>query len=110
MDNRPDHRIPESVSHPFGEAAILLIDWKGGTDEPFVNLEGAPVPIGFLFDLVVERKFRDAVPASLLQLLLTYAAKEPKRRDQLAELRLLPIYEIAARCLQKWLDDKSRVA
>jgi hypothetical protein len=71
-----------------------------------VNFEGKPVPIGVLFNLVAERKFSDRLPASLLQLLLTYAGKEAKRRDQLAELRLLPIYEIAARCLQKWLDEK----
>jgi hypothetical protein len=79
MSNRPNQRIPESFSHPFGEAAILLFDWKGGTDEPLVNLEGTPVPIGFLFDLVVERKFSDQVPARLLQLLLTYASSRIRR-------------------------------
>ena len=73
-----------------------------------MTFDGKLVPIGVLFNLVAERKFSDRLPASLLQLLLTYAGKEPKRRDQLAELRLLPIYEIAARCLQKWLDEKSR--
>jgi hypothetical protein len=65
------------------------------------------VRIGALFNLVAERKFADRVPASLLQLLLTYASKEPKRRNELAKLKLLPIYEIAARCLQRWLDEKS---
>ena len=108
MTKRANHRIPDSLSHPFGEAIILLIDWKGGTDEPVVTFDGKLVPIGVLFNLVAERKFSDRLPASLLQLLLTYAGKEPKRRDQLAELSLLPIYEIAARCLQKWLDEKSR--
>ena len=108
MTKRTNHRIPDSLSHPFGEAAILLIDWKGGADEPVVTFEDKSIPISVLFNLVAERKFSDRLPASLLQLLLTYAGKEPKRRDQLAELRLLPIYEIAARCLQKWLDEKSR--
>ena len=105
MTKRTSHRIPDSLSHSFGEAAILLIDWKGGAGEPVVTFEGKPIPIGVLFNLVAERKFSDRLPASLLQLLLTYAGKEPKRRNQLAELRLLPIYEIAARCLQKWLDE-----
>jgi hypothetical protein len=109
MTKRADHRIPDSLSHSFGEAAILLIDWKGGAGEPVVTFEGKPIPIGVLFNLVAERKFSDRLPASLLQLLLAYAGKEPKRRDQLAELRLLPIYEIAARCLQKWLDEKISV-
>jgi hypothetical protein len=108
MPKRPDHRIPDNLSHAFGEAAILLIDWKGGAGEPVVTFEGKFVPIGILFNLVAERRFSDRVPASLLQLLLTYAGKDPKRRDQLADLRLLPLYEIAARCLQKWLDEKSR--
>ena len=108
MTKRASHGITDSLSHPFGEAVILLIDWKGGADEPVVTFEGKQIPITVLFKLVAERKFNDRLPASLLQLLLTYAGKEPKRRDQLAELRLLPIYEIAARCLQKWLDEKSR--
>jgi hypothetical protein len=68
------------------------------------------VRIGTLFNLVAEHKCADRVPASLLQLLLTYASKEPKRQDELAKLKLLPIYEIAARCLQKWLDEKARPA
>jgi hypothetical protein len=71
----------------------------------FCPIHGAsqakPIPISVLFNLVAESKFGDRLPASLLQLLLTYASKEPRRRDQLAQLRLLPIYEIAARCLQK---------
>jgi hypothetical protein len=108
VSKRPSHRIPESLSHPFGEAAILLVDWKGGADEPVVTLEGKSVPIGFLFRLVAEHKFSDRLPAGLRELLLTYAGKEATRRDQLAELNLLPIYEIAAHCLQKWLSEKSR--
>jgi hypothetical protein len=75
--------------------------------EPVVTFEGKPVPNGTLFNLVAERRFSNRVPAGLLQLLLTYAGKDPKRRDQLAQLRLLPIYEIAARCLQTWLNEKS---
>jgi hypothetical protein len=97
MTKRTSHRIPDSLSHSFGEAAILLIDWKGGAGEPVVTFEGKPIPIGVLFNLVAERKFRDRLPASLLQLLLTYAGKEPKRRDQLAELRLLPISLVSQR-------------
>jgi hypothetical protein len=109
MSKRADHPIPDSLSHAFGEAAILLIDWKGA-NEPMVTFEGKPVRIGTLFDLVAECRFSDRVPASLLQLLLTYAGKKPERREDLARLELLPIYEIAARCLQKWLDEKARPA
>jgi hypothetical protein len=72
----PSH--PDSLGHPFGEAVILLIDWKGGADEPVATFEGEPIPIGVLFNLVAARKFSDRLPASLLQLLLTYAGKEPK--------------------------------
>jgi hypothetical protein len=108
MNNRPNHRIPDSLRYAFGEAAILLIDWKGGIDEPVVTLEGKPLPISVVFKLVANQKFGDPVPASLLQLLFTFGDKEPKRQVQLAELRLLPIYETAARCLQKWLVEKSR--
>jgi hypothetical protein len=108
MAKPADHRIPDDLSHALGEAVILLIDWKGGADEPVVTFDGKPMQIGTLFNLIAERKFADRVPASLLHLLLTYASKEPKRRDELAKLKLLPIYEIAARCLQKWLDEKAR--
>jgi hypothetical protein len=108
MSKRAEHRIPDSLSHPFGEAAILLIDWQGFAAEPIVTLEGRPVPISLLFNLVADQKFSDRLPASLLRLLLTYAGKEPKRREELAQLTLLPIYEIGARCLQKWLGEKSR--
>ena len=73
-----------------------------------MTFEAKPVRIGALFNLIAERKFAGRVPESLLQLVLTYASKEPKRRDELAKLKLLPIYEIAARCLQRWLDKKSR--
>jgi hypothetical protein len=65
---------------------------KGGANEPAVTFDGKPVRIGTLFNLIAERKFTDRVPASLLQLLLTYSSKEPKRRDELARLKLLPIY------------------
>jgi hypothetical protein len=108
MPKRANHRIPDGLSHPFGEAAIMLIDWNGGPDEPVVILDGKPVPISLLFNLVADQKFSDRLPSSLLQLLLTYAGRNPKRREELAQLSLLPIYEIAARCLQKWLEEKSR--
>jgi hypothetical protein len=50
MTKRTSHRIPDSLSHSFGEAAILLIDWKGGAGEPVVTFEGKPIPIGVLFN------------------------------------------------------------
>jgi hypothetical protein len=46
MTKRADHRIPDSLSHPFGEAIILLIDWKGGAERPVVTFDGKLVPIG----------------------------------------------------------------
>jgi hypothetical protein len=90
-------RIPANISAAFGEAVILLIQWQGGADEPTVTLDAKPVLIGFVFELVIGRKY---------ELLLTYAREEQRRRVQADALRLVPTYEVGARCLLKWVGDK----
>jgi hypothetical protein len=101
-----DRRIPDEISHAFGEALILLVQWQGGTDQPVVSIDGKSVRIGFVFDLVIRRKYTDQMPASMVQLLLTYASKDPKHHLERAQLMLGPTYEVGARCLLKWVGDK----
>jgi hypothetical protein len=98
--------IPEDISHAFGEALILLIQWRGGADEPAVTLDGKQVPIGFVFDLVIGRKYSGQMPRSMSELLLTYACREREGRVQADALRILPTYEVGARCLLKWAGNK----
>jgi hypothetical protein len=101
-----DRRIPDEISHAFGEALILLVQWQGGADEPVVSIDGQSVRIGFVFDLVLGRKYADQMPPSMVQLLLTYASKDPKHHPQRAQLMLGPTYEVGAGCLLKWVGDK----
>jgi hypothetical protein len=42
----------------------------------------------------------------MVKLLLTYASKDPARQPQSDQLKLLPTYEIGARCLLKWVGEK----
>jgi hypothetical protein len=106
MASASSHQIPDLVSDAFGEALILLIQWRGGADEPVVILDGKPIRISLLFDLVVGQKYTDQLPRSIQELLLTYAGRDPKRQSQLAELTLLPTYEVAAQCLLRWVGQK----
>ena len=98
------------VGEAFGEALILLIQWRGGADEPAVTLDGKQVPIGFVFDLVIGRKYSGQMPRSMSELLLTYACGERGGRVQADALRILPTYEVGARCLLKWVGDKKSKA
>jgi hypothetical protein len=59
-----------------------------------------------VFELVAGRAFRDEVPRSMLELLRTYAARDPERQKEIAVLTLRPTYEIAARCLLTWVSYK----
>jgi hypothetical protein len=101
-----DRRIPDDVRDAFDEALILLVQWQGGTNEPVVNLDGKPIRLSLVFDLVIGRKFRDQMPPSMVELLVTYASKDRSRQRQSEQLQLLPTYEIGARCLLKWVGDK----
>jgi hypothetical protein len=102
--------IPEDISHAFGEALILLIQWRGGADEPAVTLDGERVPIGFVFDLVISREYSAQMPRSMSELLQRYARGDGGHRVQADALRILPTYEVGARCLLKWVGDKKSKA
>jgi hypothetical protein len=106
MAGASSRKIPDLVSDAFGEALILLVQWRGGADEPVVILDGKPIRISLLFDLVVGQKYTDRLPRSMQELLLAYAGREPKRQPQLAELTLLPTYEVAGECLLRWVGQK----
>jgi hypothetical protein len=71
-----------------------------------VTLDAKPVFIGFVFELVIVRKYSGQMPRSMARLLLTYAREEPGRRVQADQLRLVPTYEVGARCLLKWVGEK----
>jgi hypothetical protein len=99
-------RIPADISAAFGEAVILLIQGRGGADEPTATLDGEPVLIGLVFELIIGRKYSGQMPRSMAELLLAYAREEPRRRVQADALRLVPTYEVGARCLLRWVGDK----
>jgi hypothetical protein len=101
-----DRHIPADVKDAFGEALILLVQWQGGAEEPVVSLDGKTFRISLVFDLVLGRKFKDQMPPSMVELLVTYASKDRARRPQSEQLQLLPTYEIGARCLLKWVGEK----
>jgi hypothetical protein len=105
-EHRAPDRMPANVSAAFGEAVILLIQWQGGAEEPTVTLDANPVLIGFVFELVISRKYSGQMPRSMAELLLTYAREEERRRVQADQLRLVPTYEVGARCLLKWVGEK----
>jgi hypothetical protein len=50
------------ISDPFGEAVVLLVQWRGGPDEPRVLLEGTSSKISLIFELVSRRAFKDETP------------------------------------------------
>ena len=99
-------RIPADVADAFGEALVLLVQWPGGADEPVATFDGKTMPIGKTFELVAGRAFRDEVPGSMLELLQTYAGRDPERQKEIAALALVPTCETAARCLLTWVGYK----
>jgi hypothetical protein len=53
MADDPSKGIPNEASDAFGEALILLIQWKGGAEEPTVMLDGQLLRISMAFSRVV---------------------------------------------------------
>jgi hypothetical protein len=51
--------IPPDVGDAFGEALVLLVQWRGGADEPVTVLDGKTMPISMIFELVAGRASRD---------------------------------------------------
>jgi hypothetical protein len=98
--------IPDEESHVFGEALILLIQWKGGADEPTVLLDGQLLRISVVFSRVANLRCADTLPRGMRDLLLAYAQRDASRHTELTALMLTPTYEIAARCLLKWFNEK----
>jgi hypothetical protein len=78
----PGRNIPDEIADAFGEAVVLLVQWQGGADEPVVSLDAKSFQISTVFDLIAGRKFTDRMPRSMVELLLTYASKERRRRPQ----------------------------
>src|ERR1700733_13182392 len=101
-----ESRIPDDVADAFGEALVLLVQWQGGADEPVAVLDGKTMPISMIFEQVAGRAFRDEAPRSMLELLQTYAGRDPERKKDIALLAILPSYETAARCLLTWVGYK----
>jgi hypothetical protein len=91
------------VADAFGEALVLLVQWQGGANEPVAVFDGKTMPISMIFELVAGRAFRDGVPRSMLELLQTYAGRDPERKKDIAPLAILRSYETASRCLLTWV-------
>jgi hypothetical protein len=106
MSSIPDEPIPADASHVFGEALILLVQWRGGADEPTVTLDGQSLRISVIFNRVANLRYLDALPRGMLDLLLGYARRDPTRHAELTALTLTPTYETAARCLLRWFNEK----
>jgi hypothetical protein len=106
MADDPSKSIPNDASDAFGEALILLIQWKGGAEEPTVMLDGQLLRISMVFSRVANPRYADTLPSGMRDLLLAYARREPTRHSELAALMLTPSYETAARCLLRWFNEK----
>jgi hypothetical protein len=106
MADDPSKGIPNEASDAFGEALILLVQWKGGAEEPTVMLDGQLLRISMVFRRVANPRYADMLPSGMRDLLLAYARREPTRHSELAALLLTPSYETAARCLLKWFNEK----
>jgi hypothetical protein len=52
--------IPDEAGHVFGEALILLVQWKGGAEEPTVMLDGQLLRISMIFSRVANLRCADA--------------------------------------------------
>jgi hypothetical protein len=98
--------IPDEAGHVFGEALILLVQWKGGADEPTVVLDGQLLRISAVFSRVANLRCADTIPRGMRDLLLAYAQRDASRHTELTALMLTPTYETAARCLSRWLNEK----
>jgi hypothetical protein len=106
MPDVPGKPIPPDASHIFGEALILLVQWRGGAEEPTVILDGQLLRINTIFGRVADLRYQDNLPRPMLDLLLTYAGRDPIRQPELTALALTPTYETAARCLLRWFEEK----
>jgi hypothetical protein len=60
--------IPADAADAFGEALVLLVQWRGGPEEPDAVLDGKTMRISVIFELVANRAFKDEVPGSMLSL------------------------------------------
>ncbi len=99
----PPPPIPADVGDAFGEALVLLVQWRGGENEPFAVLDGKTVRVSVIFELVASRAFKDKVPASMQTLLQAHAARNRELQKDIASLALTPTYETVARCLLTWV-------
>jgi hypothetical protein len=106
MSSIPYKPIPADASHVFGEALILLVQWKGGADEPTVTLDGQSLRVSVIFNRIANLRYGGTLPRGMLDLLLAYAGREPTRHAELTVLTLTPTYETAARCLLRWFTEK----
>jgi hypothetical protein len=101
-----DKGIPDEARHAFGEAMILLVQWKGGADEPTVMLDGQLQRISVIFNRIANLRHADTLPRGMQDLLRVYAGRDPTRHAELTTLTLTPAHETAARCLLTWFDEK----
>jgi hypothetical protein len=106
MTDVPGKRLLDEESHVFGEALILLVQWKGGADEPMVMLDGQLLRISMVFSRVANLRCKDTLPRGMRDLLLAYARKDRTRHTELSALMLTPTYDTAARCLVRWFAKK----
>jgi hypothetical protein len=106
MANVPNRGIPDKANDAFGEALILLIQWRGGADEPTVMLDGQLLRISMVFSRVANPRYADTLPRGMCDLLLAYARRDTTRHTELTALMLTPTYETAARCLLRWFNEK----
>jgi hypothetical protein len=98
--------IPDEAVHVFGEAPILLVQWKGGADEPTVLLDGQLLRISTVFSRVADLRCADTLPRGMRDLVLAYAQRDASRHTELTALMATPTYETAARCLLRWFNEK----
>jgi hypothetical protein len=98
--------IPDEAGHVFGEALILLVQRKGGADEPTVLFDGQLLRISMVFSRVANLRCADTLPGGMRDLLLAYAQRDASRHAELTALMLTPTYETAARSLLRWFNEK----
>jgi hypothetical protein len=82
--------IPDEAGHVFGEALILLVQWKGGADEPMVMLDGQLLHISVVFSRIANLRCADTLPRGMRDLLLAYSQKDVSRHTELTALMLTP--------------------
>lgn len=80
---------------------MLHVQWKRGVDEPIAVLDGRTMHISLIFELGQRRDAREHGGT-----LRAYASRNAERAHEFGGLTLLPTYEVAARCLLKWVDEK----